>query len=131
MSTFESMHTAELPLSAEDVEAAARRLGPVLRRTPLELSHRLSELTGVPVWLKREDLQAVRSYKLRGAHLFMDSLDAADREAGSSRPAPETMPRASPRPAAPSGSGDGSTSPAPLLARSGSGSPRSAGRWSS
>ena len=82
MSTFESMHTAELPLSAEDVEAAARRLGPVLRRTPLELSHRLSELTGVPVWLKREDLQAVRSYKLRGAHLFMDSLDAADREAG-------------------------------------------------
>src|SRR5690625_7038909 len=75
------MHTPELPLSAEDVEAAARRLGPVLRRTPLELSHRLSELTGVPVWLKREDLQAVRSYKLRGAHLFMDSLDAADREA--------------------------------------------------
>src|SRR5690625_6367842 len=76
------MHTAELPLSAEDVEAAALRLGPVPPRTPLELSHRLIELTGVPVWLKREDLQAVRSYKLRGAHLFMDSLDAADREAG-------------------------------------------------
>src|SRR5690625_7725947 len=76
------MHTPELPLSAEDVEAAARRLGPVLRRTPLGLSHRLSELTGVPVWLKREDLQAVGSYKLRGVHLFMDCLDAAGREGG-------------------------------------------------
>ena len=82
MSTFESVHPAALPLSAEDVEAAAHRIGPALRRTPLQLSHRLSELAGVRVWLKREDLQSVRSYKLRGAHLFMDSLDAAAREAG-------------------------------------------------
>ncbi|WP_299300110.1 threonine ammonia-lyase IlvA [uncultured Brachybacterium sp.] len=71
-----------LPVSAEDVEAAAERLAPVLRRTPLEHSWRLSELAGATVWLKREDLQSVRSYKLRGAHLFLDSLDQASREAG-------------------------------------------------
>ncbi|MFC7466239.1 threonine ammonia-lyase IlvA [Brachybacterium sp. GCM10030252] len=73
---------ATLPLTAEDVEAAAVRLEPALRRTPLLRSERLSDLAGVPVWLKREDLQSVRSYKLRGAHLFLDSLDRAAREAG-------------------------------------------------
>ncbi|WP_422116879.1 threonine ammonia-lyase IlvA [Brachybacterium sp. UNK5269] len=71
-----------LPVHAPDVEAAAARLAPVLRRTPLDLSERLSALAGVPVWLKREDLQSVRSYKLRGAYLFLDSLDQASREAG-------------------------------------------------
>lgn len=80
------MSTAEtapaLPLGADEVEAAARELAPVLRRTPLHRSERLSALAGVPVWLKREDLQSVRSYKLRGAHLFMSALDAEAREAG-------------------------------------------------
>ncbi|MDN5687761.1 MAG: threonine ammonia-lyase IlvA [Brachybacterium sp.] len=71
-----------MALTAEDVEAAAERLAPVLRRTPLHRSQRLSEIAGVPVWLKREDLQSVRSYKLRGAQLFLDSLDQASREAG-------------------------------------------------
>ena len=71
-----------LPLTAEDVEAAAATLAPVLRRTPLHRSERLSEIAGVPVWLKREDLQSVRSYKLRGAHLFMAALDEESRAAG-------------------------------------------------
>ncbi|MDN6328823.1 MAG: threonine ammonia-lyase IlvA [Brachybacterium sp.] len=78
----ETVQAAELPVRAPDIEAAAERLAPVLRRTPLQLSERLSELAGVPVWLKREDLQSVRSYKLRGAHLFLDSLDRTAREAG-------------------------------------------------
>ena len=72
----------DLPVTAREVEAAAERLAPVLRRTPLEYSERLSARAGVPVWLKREDLQSVRSYKLRGAHLFLDSLDPQSREAG-------------------------------------------------
>jgi len=78
----ESAQTMDLPVRGPDIEAAAERLAPVLRRTPLQRSERLSELAGVPVWLKREDLQSVRSYKLRGAHLFLDSLDHAAREAG-------------------------------------------------
>jgi len=77
-----SRESTDLPVHAPDVEAAAERLAPVLRRTPLQLSARLSERAGVPVWLKREDLQSVRSYKLRGAYLFLATLDQAAREAG-------------------------------------------------
>ena len=69
-------------LGATEVEDAAEKLRSVLRRTPVHLSRRLSDLAGVPVWLKREDLQSVRSYKLRGAHLFLDSLPAGVRSAG-------------------------------------------------
>ena len=70
------------PLRAADVDAAREQLARTVRRTPVAISERLSELAGVPVWLKREDLQPVRSYKLRGAYLFLDSLDEASREAG-------------------------------------------------
>ena len=37
-------------------------------RTPLERNARLSDATGAQVWLKREDLQVGRSYKVRGAY---------------------------------------------------------------
>ena len=70
------------PLSAADIDEAAQRISGVVAKTPLQLSDRLSAITGAQVYLKREDLQAVRSYKLRGAHLFLDSLDAVQREAG-------------------------------------------------
>jgi threonine dehydratase len=52
---------------ADEVSAAAARLGGVARTTPLEVNQRLSERTGARVWFKREDLQVGRSYKLRGA----------------------------------------------------------------
>jgi threonine dehydratase len=60
---------------AASVEEAAARLAGVVRRTPLELSERLSALVGAEMWLKREDLQPVRSYKLRGAYNLMAQLD--------------------------------------------------------
>ncbi len=53
-----------------------------VNRTPLQLSERLSAIAGARVWLKREDLQPVRSYKLRGAQLFLSTLDEAERAAG-------------------------------------------------
>ncbi len=55
-------------VDADAVDAAAQRLEGVVRRTPLELNERLGALVGGEVWLKREDLQVVRSYKLRGAY---------------------------------------------------------------
>ncbi|MDP9497410.1 MAG: threonine ammonia-lyase IlvA [Actinomycetota bacterium] len=69
-------------VSAADVEAAAARLAGVVVRTPLELSPRLSARTGASVWLKREDLQAVRSYKLRGAYNLVVGLEQRAREHG-------------------------------------------------
>ena len=53
---------------------AAERLKKVVNRTPLTLSHNLSRKYECMVWLKREDLQIVRSYKLRGAYNMMSSL---------------------------------------------------------
>lgn len=61
--------------TAADVQAAAERLAGLVRYTPLTRSHRLSELTGAKVLLKREDLQPVRSYKLRGATNLIAGLD--------------------------------------------------------
>jgi threonine dehydratase len=57
-----------------DVEAAARRLDTVAITSPLQRNARLSALTGGEVYLKREDLQPVRSYKLRGAYNFIAQL---------------------------------------------------------
>ncbi|WP_226346385.1 threonine ammonia-lyase IlvA [Agilicoccus flavus] len=68
--------------TALDVEAAFVRLRAVIRESPLQRSERLSQRTGANVWVKREDLQPVRSYKLRGAYNLISQLDAADRARG-------------------------------------------------
>ncbi|WP_340537472.1 threonine ammonia-lyase IlvA [Nocardioides sp. GXZ039] len=65
------------PVSADAIEQSAARVADVVLRTPLEPSRRLSRLTGARVWLKREDLQPVRSYKIRGAYNFLSQLDEA------------------------------------------------------
>ena len=71
-----------MSLDAEAIEAAGARLQPVVRHTPLESSPRLSELVGRPVFLKREDIQIGRSYKVRGAYNMISSLSAEERSAG-------------------------------------------------
>lgn len=57
------------------MQAAAQRLAGVADVTPLHRSDRLSAVTGADVWLKREDLQPVRSYKLRGAYNLLVQVD--------------------------------------------------------
>ncbi|MDP9074170.1 MAG: pyridoxal-phosphate dependent enzyme, partial [Actinomycetota bacterium] len=69
-------------LSAAAIARAAARLRPVVRRTPLDRSERLSDALGVPVLLKREDSQLCRSYKLRGAYNLISSLSAQERARG-------------------------------------------------
>ncbi|MDP5184451.1 threonine ammonia-lyase IlvA [Blastococcus sp. BMG 814] len=64
------------------VREAGRRLAGVAERTPLQRNARLSGLTGADVWLKREDLQVGRSYKIRGAYNTIAGLDGAARAAG-------------------------------------------------
>ena len=67
---------------ADEVRSASARLTGVADRTPLELNPRLSAATGANVWLKREDLQLGRSYKVRGAYNLISQLHAAERAAG-------------------------------------------------
>src|SRR6201992_358511 len=57
-----------------DFQAAAKRLRSVVNRTPLTYNQALSRKYQCNVYLKREDLQVVRSYKLRGAYNMMSSL---------------------------------------------------------
>jgi threonine dehydratase len=57
-----------------DFNKAVERIRPVVTKTPLVFSHSLSRKYSCNVYLKREDLQVVRSYKLRGAYNMMSSL---------------------------------------------------------
>jgi threonine dehydratase len=65
-----------------DFKKAVERLKPVVIKTPLVLSHSLSRRYQCNVYLKREDLQVVRSYKLRGAYNMMSSLPKEQLEKG-------------------------------------------------
>ncbi|HEX4249547.1 MAG TPA: threonine ammonia-lyase IlvA [Pseudonocardia sp.] len=74
--------TTVIPVTADDVDEAATRLRGVIPTSPLQLSTRLGERTGARVWLKREDLLPVRSYKIRGAYNLISQLDADARAQG-------------------------------------------------
>ncbi|NCD71422.1 threonine ammonia-lyase IlvA [Mucilaginibacter agri] len=58
-----------------DFESAAQRLKGVVRRTPLEFNQGLSDRFDCEIYLKREDMQVVRSYKLRGAYNMISQLN--------------------------------------------------------
>jgi threonine dehydratase len=64
------------------VEEAYERLKNVVTLTPLQLNTRLSEKYHAQVYLKREDLQLVRSYKLRGAYNRISLLSGEERARG-------------------------------------------------
>ncbi|MEO7802777.1 MAG: threonine ammonia-lyase IlvA [Ginsengibacter sp.] len=57
-----------------DFVKAAERLKKIINRTPLNYNHHLSKKYNSNIYLKREDLQVVRSYKLRGAYNMMSCL---------------------------------------------------------
>lgn len=65
-----------------DFTGAANRLKHVVYRTPLVLNHNLSKKYQANIYLKREDLQVVRSYKIRGAYNLMSSLSKEQLEKG-------------------------------------------------
>lgn len=54
----------------------------ILTETPLVLATNLSTKLGNEIWLKREDLQEVFSFKIRGAYNFMASLNEEERWKG-------------------------------------------------
>jgi len=62
--------------SALDLDGAMQRLKSVVTHTPLQLNANLSRKYQCKVYLKREDLQIVRSYKIRGAYNMMRQLSA-------------------------------------------------------
>jgi threonine dehydratase len=65
-----------------DINAAYEVLKPVVLKTPLQFHRKLSEKFGCEIYLKREDLQVVRSYKIRGAYNLIQSLTEEQRKQG-------------------------------------------------
>lgn len=65
-----------------NVNAAAYALKAVALKTPLQFHRKLSEKFKAEIYLKREDLQLVRSYKLRGAYNLIQSLSDEQRQRG-------------------------------------------------
>ena len=76
------MTTGQFPLSPDLIAQASDILSEVVEKTPVMLSERLSDLTGVPVYLKREDMQKCRSFKVRGAYFRMSTLSEEERRRG-------------------------------------------------
>src|SRR5258708_2594614 len=69
-------------VTPEAVEAAATHIYDLVKPTSLEYSERLSKKYGGRIYLKREDQQVVRSYKLRGAYNLMKGLSDDERRMG-------------------------------------------------
>jgi threonine dehydratase len=61
------------------IEEADRRLKGIVSTTPLQRSKRLSQTHGANILIKREDLQEVRSFKIRGAYNKISSLSTDER----------------------------------------------------
>ena len=75
----ETVHSAT-QLATElgfDFNSALERVSKVAHKTPLTLNMNLSRKYQCSVFLKREDLQVVRSYKLRGAYNMMSTIPAS------------------------------------------------------
>ncbi|RWR13532.1 threonine ammonia-lyase IlvA [Siminovitchia fortis] len=69
-------------LNLEDVLIAYQFLKDVVAHTPLQKNDRLSEQYDCQVYVKREDLQHVRSFKLRGAYYKIKTIEHEAREKG-------------------------------------------------
>jgi threonine dehydratase len=66
----------------QSIQEAKGIVRDVALETPLQLNERLSEQYGAKVYFKREDLQPIRSFKLRGAYHKIYNLSAEERKRG-------------------------------------------------
>ena len=71
-----------LPISLDDVRAAAEVIAGQVERTPMRHSRTLSEITGAEIWIKFENLQFTASFKERGAVNKLSGLTEAEKKAG-------------------------------------------------
>lgn len=69
-------------ISARDIKQAYSVLKDVVVRTPLDFNRYLSERYGASIYIKRENEQRVRSFKIRGAYYAISQLTDADKANG-------------------------------------------------
>lgn len=71
-----------MEVTAATIDQASQTLEGVVKHTPLQFSRRLSKEYDAKIYIKREDLQEVRSYKIRGAYNLMSSLKDDEKKRG-------------------------------------------------
>src|SRR5690606_29907910 len=74
--------TQPTTIAVENVLIAHHFLKDVVVHTPLQLNEYLSEKYGAKIYFKREDLQHVRSFKLRGAYYKIKKVEKEARQSG-------------------------------------------------
>lgn len=67
-------------IQLEDIIQAKKNFWDFIPTTPLEKSERLSKKYKAEIYLKREDLNTVRSYKIRGAFNLINSLSEEEKK---------------------------------------------------
>ena len=67
---------------ANDIVKANEVLKNVVERTPLDFDRYLSEKYGATIYIKKENMQKVRSFKLRGAYYAIHQLSDEDKARG-------------------------------------------------
>ncbi len=71
-----------LPVTLDDVKAAATIIAGQVERTPFRLSRTLSDITGAEVWVKFENHQYTAAFKERGALNRLSSLSEEQKKVG-------------------------------------------------
>lgn len=71
-----------MKITTKEIEEAEKRLKDVVLRTPLQYSKRLSKKYKADIYIKREDIQEVRSFKIRGAYNKTASLSKDEKKRG-------------------------------------------------
>ena len=66
----------------EDIREAQKRIAGQVDRTPVRYSRRLSQLTGVDIWIKFDNLHFTGSFKERGALNRLLQLTPEERKRG-------------------------------------------------
>jgi threonine dehydratase len=69
-------------VTIEDIRAAAERIAPIAKRTPVLTCARFDERAGVKTFFKCENFQKGGAFKIRGAANFLFSMSEADRAKG-------------------------------------------------
>src|SRR5690348_9742682 len=75
-------HVFNSEIQLVDIAKAQASLQEVINRTPLQKDLILSTQYHCNVYLKREDLQVVRSFKIRGAYHLIQGLSESERQQG-------------------------------------------------
>ena len=70
------------PVSLVGIQSARARIESSIHVSPCQFSHHLSELTGLPLHLKLENLQRTGSFKERGALNKLLTLSETERKRG-------------------------------------------------